>query len=201
MGRRKVLKKKEREGLFTLIVAVFLLWGGVRLVTGAFGYVETHAWVREAAIIVVLGAMAALGIAGVLVLLQAIEKFKSRTAARSVVAPLEMTPTDYEQYCAGLLEKCGWNAKTTAVSGDQGADVVAELESIKLVIQCKRYVQPVGNKAVQEVMAAKVYYGANVAAVVATAPYTQSAIALAKKSNVLLLSHVDLPQLNRTLLR
>ena len=79
--------------------------------------------------------------------------------------------------------------------------MVAELNGIKLVIQCKRYVKPVGNKAVQEVLSAKVYYGANVAAVVATAPYTQSAIALAKRSNALLLSHVELPQLRKTFLR
>ena len=183
-----------------MIVAVLLLWGGMRLVMGAFGYVETHAWVRVAAIGTVVGAIVVLGIAGLLVLLDALTKYRSRTAARSIVAPLEMTPADYEQYCAGLLERAGWKAMTTAANGDQGADVIAELDSVKLVIQCKRYVQPVGNKAVQEVIAAKVYYGASMAAVVATAPYTQSAIALAKKSHVLLLSHVDLPQLHKVLL-
>lgn len=200
MARRKVLRKKELEGLFTLIVAAFLLWGGVRLATDVFRYIETHAWVQTAAIVSAVGAVGVLAIAGVFLLWDAVAKSKLRLAAKSKIAPLEMTPTDYEQYCAGLLERAGWKAKTTAANGDQGADVIAELDSVKLVIQCKRYVQPVGNKAVQEVIAAKVYYGASMAAVVATAPYTQSAIALAKRSHVLLLSHVDLPKLHKVLL-
>lgn len=66
-----------------------------------------------------------------------------------------MDPLDSERHCAILLENGGWTTRLTPATGDQGADVVAEKEGIRMVVQCKLYSQPVGNKAVQEVFAAK----------------------------------------------
>ena len=71
-------------------------------------------------------------------------------------------------------------------SGDQGADVVAERNGRQMVVQCKRYSRPIGNKAVQEAAAARAYYRADLAAVVGTAPFTASAHDLAKATDVIL---------------
>ncbi len=42
-------------------------------------------------------------------------------------------PYDYEALVANQLIEFGWNAKATSGSGDQGADVIAQKEGIKLV--------------------------------------------------------------------
>ena len=47
-------------------------------------------------------------------------------------------------------------------------------------IQCMRFAKPVGNKAVQEVVAAKIYSGADYGCVIATGGFTKSAVELAK---------------------
>ncbi|HTW27392.1 MAG TPA: restriction endonuclease [Acetobacteraceae bacterium] len=104
----------------------------------------------------------------------------------------EMTPTDYEIYCVLQLGKAGWSARTTVVTGDQGADIVAEMGGTRLVVQCKLYSGSVGNDAVQQVSAARVFQRAHVAAVVSNAPFTKSARQLAGATKVFLLHHEQL---------
>jgi hypothetical protein len=103
-----------------------------------------------------------------------------------------LSPIDYEQYCAEQLRAAGWTANTTKASGDQGSDIIAEKDGIRLVVQCKLYNHPVGNKAVQEVAAARTHEKADYAAVVSKARYTASAQELAATNGVLLLHHADL---------
>ncbi len=106
-----------------------------------------------------------------------------------------LDPAEFERYCAQVLETTGWSARATKRSGDQGVDVIAQRGSIKAVLQCKRVGTPVGNAAVQEVIAGRVFEGADLAAVVSTAGYTVSAHQLASAADVLLLSPDDLPHL------
>ena len=106
-----------------------------------------------------------------------------------------MSPYEYEEYCAEILSKNGWTARATKKSGDQGADVYAERDGISIVIQCKLTNTPVGNKAVQEIISGQKYMSADYAAVVSPAPYTPGARDLAKTARVLLLDHDDLKDL------
>jgi restriction system protein len=99
----------------------------------------------------------------------------------------DITPIEYEHWCSNALVRNGWTARATQASGDQGADVLAEKDGLRLVIQCKLYSQPVGNKAVQEAMAARQFYACDIAAVVSNQPYTRSARDLARTGNVALL--------------
>ncbi len=62
----------------------------------------------------------------------------------------DMAPLEFEQWCERKLASVGWQCSTTKASGDQGADVLAEKTGTRVVIQCKLYNSPVGNKAVQE---------------------------------------------------
>ena len=105
-------------------------------------------------------------------------------------------PYDFEHKCAETLNQSGWQAHATQASGDQGVDVIAEKDDKKIVIQCKLYSKPVGNKAVQEVYSGKDYYNADYAAVVSNQAYTASARQLAHKCGVLLLSFEDLTELD-----
>jgi restriction system protein len=104
---------------------------------------------------------------------------------------------EFEHWVAECLQRFGWVASVTPASGDQGIDVIASKDGLRLGIQCKLYSQAVGNKAIQEALAGARYYGLHRAAVLSNASYTKSAIDLAAAVDVLLISHYDLPDLDR----
>ncbi|WP_160309805.1 restriction endonuclease [Chromobacterium subtsugae] len=111
----------------------------------------------------------------------------------------EMSGEDFEDYCARILIKNGWDARVTKKTGDQGVDIIARFESVMVVFQCKKYSQPVGNKAVQEVSAGKLHEQADFAAVVSNAAYTNAARELARTNNVFLLHYTDLSDFHEKL--
>jgi HJR/Mrr/RecB family endonuclease len=102
------------------------------------------------------------------------------------------SPLDFEKWCADTLIERGWAAKLTRGSGDQGIDIIAEKDGRTLVVQCKKWQNACGNKAVQEIIAGREYIGADMAMVVATGGFTTSAKQLAHKTEVILLSQHDL---------
>lgn len=104
-------------------------------------------------------------------------------------------PGDFERWCAATLRREGWRTRLTGGSGDQGADVVAERDGLAVVLQCKLYTKPVGNKAVQEAFAARRHYGAAHAAVVTNAGFTRAAVELAGTTGVILLHYSELADL------
>ena len=99
---------------------------------------------------------------------------------------------DLEQKCYKILEQNNWSVRATPKSNDQGADLIAERGMLRLIVQCKNYQKSVGNDAVQQVYAAKTFFGGNIAAVVSQSGYTESAKSLAKKTEVLLMNLDDL---------
>ncbi len=103
-----------------------------------------------------------------------------------------MHPHDYEIFCALQLQRAGWDTRTTATTGDQGADVIAKQAGKLLVVQCKLCGSPVGNDAVQQVHAAKSFQAAQFAAVVSNQPFTRAAKQLASANGVYLLHHDEL---------
>jgi restriction system protein len=130
------------------------------------------------------------------VVIVGIRKYREAEQQLRISDVSHLSPLAYETYCALLLRDAGWQAHTTARQ-DQGVDVIAVLRGTKVAIQCKMYAHPVGNHAVQEIVAGRLHYGAHMAAVVSTAPYTRSAQALAASTQVLLLHHDQLPHLER----
>lgn len=108
-------------------------------------------------------------------------------------------PIEFEHWTASMLNMHGWDAQATQGSGDQGSDVVAIYGSHKCIIQCKLYKSPVGNKAVQEVNAAKTFFDGDSAVVVGRSGYTRSARQLAEKNGVRLIDVSELPNLSNAL--
>ncbi|NMG43985.1 restriction endonuclease [Aromatoleum toluvorans] len=106
-----------------------------------------------------------------------------------------LTGPDYEVYCADVLRRHGWSIVRKGGTGDQGVDLVAIIGNLRVAIQCKRYGQPVGNKAVQEVAAGRQFEQCDIALVVSNADYTPSARQLASALGVMLLHHSELPGL------
>lgn len=109
-----------------------------------------------------------------------------------------MEPLDYERYCAQILQRAGWQTYVTPTGSDQGADIIATRRQVRLVVQCKLYSRPVGNKAVQEVFTACKYQRAQLAAVVSNAGYTRHARQLAASTGVYLLHHRQLASLDES---
>ncbi|MBP0444814.1 restriction endonuclease [Roseomonas sp. SSH11] len=140
---------------------------------------------------VLLAAIALLLLAAVLVIAHGLPVEEAPKAGKPAAAP-GLTPREFEQHCADALAARGWNVSVGRGSGDQGVDVLARKGGRKVVLQCKLYNRPVGNKAVQEALAGRGYAGADGAAVVSNAAYTAAAHALAARVGVLLLHVSDL---------
>lgn len=102
----------------------------------------------------------------------------------------------FEKWVAEALQGFGWQAEVTRGSGDQGIDVIAEKNGRRIGLQCKLYSQPVGNKAIQEAHAGKVFHGLDAAGVISNATFTSSAKDLANVTGVKLLSHQHIPDLD-----
>jgi hypothetical protein len=111
----------------------------------------------------------------------------------------DISPIEFEHYCANLLLTSGWEAKVTKASGDQGIDIIGSYSNFKVVFQCKKYSQPVGNSAVQEIIAGKIFERADIAAVVTNTSFTPSARQLASSANVFLLHYTDIPKFAKML--
>lgn len=104
----------------------------------------------------------------------------------------DMTGIEFEGYCAEMLIRNGFcRVMVTPPSGDYGADIVAyDKQGCKWVFQCKRFKNKVGNKAVQEVVAAKAHYQAEYSAVMTNSVLTDGARRLARENNVVLYEKV-----------
>lgn len=98
-----------------------------------------------------------------------------------------MEGRDFEYFCANLLKKSGFlEVEVTKGSGDNGVDILAEKDGISYAIQCKRYEEPVGVKAVQEAYAGRDYYDRMVGVVMSNQYFTKNAVEMARKLKILL---------------
>jgi restriction system protein len=116
---------------------------------------------------------------------------------KAAPAPAVSTSRDgdaFEKQCGVVFRKSGFETQHSGRSGDQGADLIARKGNLTVVVQCKCYQGPVGNSAVQEVAAARKFFDANRAIVVAERGFTRSARQLAHKLDVHLVSYKSLRQ-------
>jgi restriction system protein len=111
----------------------------------------------------------------------------------------QLSPRGYEQHCAGLLAAQGWSVQVTPQSRDSGADIIAAKGPWRVAVECKRYAKLVGNRAVQQVHAARLLYNANAACVVTTSGFTPQAEREALGMSVLLLHDGELSRLEALL--
>ncbi len=115
----------------------------------------------------------------------------------------EMTGAEFEAFCRDKLKKEGLDAgglfrtkfrevRQTQLSNDYGADLIAtDRRRRTWVIQCKLYRYPVGNAAVQEVVAAKAHYEADFAVVMTNNHLTNNARRLAEENEVIVVEDIE----------
>ena len=106
----------------------------------------------------------------------------------------------FENNCIEILKNNGWNVKETPNTGDQGVDLIASIDNLRICIQCKNHKKPVGNNAVQEISAGKLYWKGTHAVLVSKSGYTKSAQKLAKANKVKLLNDFELKDLENLLI-
>ena len=94
--------------------------------------------------------------------------------------------TAYEKHCVRKMRLRLWLfVRRIGKSGDYGADITARgFLMTRIVVQCKAYSKPVGVRAIQEVIAARQYYGASRAAVATNSTFTRQAKDMAKRCGV-----------------
>jgi restriction system protein len=126
-----------------------------------------------------------------------IKEKKERNYLRSLNLPDldSLSGEQFEKFLEVLFADLGYKVERTQYIGDFGADLIIERDGKKTVVQAKRYSGKVGVKAIQEVVAAKKYYGADRAAVVTTSSFTKQAIELAYKNYVQLIGRKKLKSL------
>ena len=106
---------------------------------------------------------------------------------------------EFEAWVAQKFKDCGWIARATQGSGDQGIDVIAHKDDISIGVQCKLYTGSVGNGAIQEAFAGMKHFGLDHAAVITNSSYTKSAKELANSTGVMLLGPDDISTLREKL--
>ena len=93
----------------------------------------------------------------------------------------------FEELACDILIANGFEAaENTQATCDYGVDILASREGITYAIQCKRYLEPVGIEAVQQVYAGRAYYECHVAVVLTNQSFTANAKHLADKLGVVL---------------
>ncbi len=111
----------------------------------------------------------------------------------------EMDGTEFEEYCAQLLQDNGYTeVELTPKTADFGVDIFAEKDGVSYAFQCKCYNHPVGTKAVQEIYAGRDFYHCMVGIVITNAEYTTGAKKLSEAFNIILWDGEKLKELERT---
>lgn len=96
----------------------------------------------------------------------------------------KMTWQQFELFIQWFFEQKGYQVQKTKKTGDQGADLILERPGERVVVQIKKRKKTTGNKAVQEVHAARGYYSANRAIVISATKFSKPAVELANRLGV-----------------
>ncbi len=128
-----------------------------------------------------------------------LENFEKRLLEEDEQIQLEeidnLNGYEFEDFLKNLFSKMGYQVEQTRLSGDQGADLVVVKFGKKTVIQAKRFGGKVGNKAVQEIMAAISLYQAQNGMVITNSYFTPAAVELANANNIELVDRNALEEL------
>ncbi len=103
----------------------------------------------------------------------------------------------FENHCKEILKQHGWEVKETPNTGDQGVDLIASINDLRICIQCKDHEKAIGNKAVMEISAGKLFWKGTHAILVSKSGFTKSAQELAKSNKVKLINEFQLKNLEK----
>ena len=90
--------------------------------------------------------------------------------------------------------------KSTPWSPVLGVSLTLHPFFLRICIQCKNYKKSVGNNAVQQISAGKLYWKGTHAVLVSKSSFTKSAQKLARANNVILMNDFELKDLENILI-
>lgn len=122
-------------------------------------------------------------------------KAKKQNPIPTLDQTFEYSGSQFEEYVASVLDRCGYKILSIKKSCDKGIDIIARRFFLKIGIQVKCYNHTVGNRAVQEAAAGKKFYKLNKVMVITNSIFTKSAYELAKKNKVRLVDRRQLVQM------
>ncbi len=96
----------------------------------------------------------------------------------------KMDGVDFEKFIALMFTLRGYKVELTPRSGDQGIDLIAARDKERIAIQCKRWSNPVGPKAIQEVFTGKSLYKCTEGLLITTNSLSPQAERMADKLDV-----------------
>ncbi|MCR5236922.1 MAG: restriction endonuclease [Lachnospiraceae bacterium] len=139
-------------------------------------------------------AMAALFVASYTLIMLIIAICRAERLAGASMRKIDrMSGVEFEEWLQVMYKRHGYRARLTPASGDYGADlIVTAHDGTKTAIQAKRYRNAVGEAAVQQIIAAREYYGCDNAMVVTNSFYTRAATELASRTGVKLIHRKNL---------
>lgn len=109
-------------------------------------------------------------------------------------------PYKFEQYCADLLAKEGYNAKVTSQTNDGGFDIVLQTkDGRKGLVECKCY-QPdssIGRPLLQKLVGANAVEKAELLFFITTGRFSENALTFAKQTNVICIDGDSLLKLHQ----
>lgn len=89
----------------------------------------------------------------------------------------KLTPRQFEELIAKLLQKMGYQAELTSEKADYGADIIAEKNNEIIVVEVKKWKEEhhVGAKDVRSLIGSMPYFGATRAIFITTSDFTEQA--------------------------
>ena len=94
---------------------------------------------------------------------------------------------EFEELLKEIFIKQGYEVELTKKSHDYGADLVLKKNGRLSIVQAKCYGKNIGIKAIQEVISARVHYGAEEMFVATNRYFSKDAIVLASEHGVILI--------------
>jgi hypothetical protein len=105
-----------------------------------------------------------------------------------------MSGEQFEEFMAELFHQRGYSVQTTTGSGDQGVDLLLDVDDRKVAVQLKRWTAPVGNRVISHTLGGMLHYGAQEAWVVTTGSFTPKAKEMARSTGVRLIDGNELAE-------
>ncbi len=105
---------------------------------------------------------------------------------------------EFEHEITELVRAFGYDAVTTQPASDFGADVVAQNQNRRVVVQCKLYGRTrIGADTVMKLLGSKSYFDADEALCITTSSFTKQAYKVAESKGIKLIDRENLIRLCR----
>ncbi len=115
-----------------------------------------------------------------------------RQRLRTLAELNKLTGRQFEELIASLFKKDGYAVRHCGGSGDEGIDLILELDQSKDVVQCKRWKSDIGSPVIRDFYGAIMHAAARHGFIITTASFSSSARAFALGKPITLISGPDI---------